>query len=472
MNLNNIKKRLFEKFPFVPTKSQKTTINNFSNFICQSLNRVFILKGYAGTGKTTLIGTIISSLSIEKIKCVLLAPTGRAAKVMSSYSGFSATTIHRRIYFSKQEKNGAINFKLQNNKFKNALFIVDEASMISDSTNQNLIFKNSSLLNDLVEYVFSGKNCKLLFIGDSAQLPPVQSLVSPAMDKNGLESKFGYGVEISRLEEVVRQKLDSGILFNATQIRGCISNNIDKFKLRTIGFSDVIKINDSLELQEAIEDSYNSVGINETACIVMSNKRASIYNKQIRTEILGRNSEINVDDILMVVKNNYFWLDDTSESGFIANGDIIKVIGINSLKKLYGFSFAEIMVKMIDYPNQPSFNTVVMLDTLQSDSPALSFDENKKLYEKVKEDYKHLPNYKQYLSIKTNKYFNALQIKYAYAFTCHKSQGGQWKNIILEKPFYLNNKDFNYPRWMYTALTRAKEKLYLVAFEENNYQEL
>ena len=391
---------------------------------------------------------------------------------MSSYSGFSATTIHRRIYFSKQEKNGAINFKLQNNKFKNALFIVDEASMISDSTNQNLIFKNSSLLNDLVEYVFSGENCKLLFIGDSAQLPPVQSLVSPAMDKNGLESKFGYGVEISRLEEVVRQKLDSGILFNATQIRGCISNNIDKFKLRTIGFSDVIKINDSLELQEAIEDSYNSVGINETACIVMSNKRANLYNKQIRTEILSRNSEINVDDILMVVKNNYFWLDDTSESGFIANGDIIKVIGINSLKKLYGFSFAEIMVKMIDYPNQPSFNTVVMLDTLQSDSPALSFDENKKLYEKVKEDYKHLPNYKQYLSIKTNKYFNALQIKYAYAFTCHKSQGGQWKNIILEKPFYLNNKDFNYPRWMYTALTRAKEKLYLVAFEENNYQEL
>ena len=472
MNLNNIKKRLFEKFPFVPTKSQKTTINNFSNFICQSINRVFILKGYAGTGKTTLIGTIISSLSREKIKCILLAPTGRAAKVMSSYSGFSATTIHRRIYFSKQEKNGAINFKLQNNKFKNALFIVDEASMISDSTNQNLIFKNSSLLNDLVEYVFSGENCKLLFIGDSAQLPPVQSLVSPAMDKNGLESKFGYGVEISRLEEVVRQKLDSGILFNATQIRGCISNNIDKFKLRTIGFSDVIKINDSLELQEAIEDSYNSVGINETACIVMSNKRANLYNKQIRTEILSRNSEINVDDILMVVKNNYFWLDDTSESGFIANGDIIKVIGINSLKKLYGFSFAEIMVKMIDYPNQPSFNTVVMLDTLQSDSPALSFEENKILYEKVKEDYEHLPNYKQYLSIKKNKYFNALQIKYAYAFTCHKSQGGQWKNIILEKPFYLNNKDFNYPRWMYTALTRAKEKLYLVAFEENNYQEL
>ena len=472
MNLNNIKKRLFEKFPFVPTKSQKTTINNFSNFICQSINRVFILKGYAGTGKTTLIGTIISSLSSEKIKCVLLAPTGRAAKVMSSYSGFSATTIHRRIYFSKQEKNGTINFKLQSNKFKNALFIVDEASMISDSTNLNLIFKNSSLLNDLVEYVFSGENCKLLFIGDSAQLPPVQSLLSPAMDKNGLESKFGYGVEISRLEEVVRQKLDSGILFNATQIRGCISNNIDKFKLRTIGFSDVIKINDSFELQEAIEDSYNSVGINETACIVMSNKRANIYNKQIRTEILGRNSEINVDDILMVVKNNYFWLDDTSESGFIANGDIIKVIGINSLKKLYGFSFAEIMVKMIDYPNQPSFNTVVMLDTLQSDSPALSFDENKILYEKVKEDYEHLPNYKQYLSIKKNKYFNALQIKYAYAFTCHKSQGGQWKNIILEKPFYLNNKDFNYPRWMYTALTRAKEKLYLVAFEENNYQEL
>ena len=472
MNLNNIKKRLFEKFPFVPTKSQKSTINNFSNFICQSINRVFILKGYAGTGKTTLIGTIISSLSSEKIKCVLLAPTGRSAKVMSLYSGFSATTIHRRIYFSKQEKNGAINFKLQNNKFKNALFIVDEASMISDSTNQNLIFKNSSLLNDLVEYVFSGENCKLLFIGDSAQLPPVQSLVSPAMDKNGLESKFGYGVEISRLEEVVRQKLDSGILFNATQIRGCISNNIDKFKLRTIGFSDVIKINDSFELQEAIEDSYNSVGINETACIVMSNKRANIYNKQIRTEILGRNSEINVDDILMVVKNNYFWLDDTSESGFIANGDIIKVTRINSLKKLYGFSFAEIMVKMIDYPNQPSFNTVVMLDTLQSDSPALSFDENKMLYEKVKEDYKHLPNYKQYLSIKKNKYFNALQIKYAYAFTCHKSQGGQWKNIILEKPFYLNNKDFNYPRWMYTALTRAKEKLYLVAFEENNYQEL
>ena len=239
MNLNNIKKRLFEKFPFVPTKSQKTTINNFSNFICQSINRVFILKGYAGTGKTTLIGTIISSLSSEKIKCVLLAPTGRAAKVMSSYSGFSATTIHRRIYFSKQEKNGAINFKLQNNKFKNALFIVDEASMISDSTNQNLIFKNSSLLNDLVEYVFSGENCKLLFIGDSAQLPPVQSLVSPAMDKNGLESKFGYGVEISRLEEVVRQKLDSGILFNATQIRGCIklmilSNYKKQLKILTI----------------------------------------------------------------------------------------------------------------------------------------------------------------------------------------------------------------------------------------------
>lgn len=455
-------------FPFEPTQTQEKAIEALAQFFSSpAQNEVFVLKGYAGTGKTTLIGALVKSLSSFGYKAVLLAPTGRAAKVMAAYADCAAYTIHKRIYYAHQERQGKLNFKLQKNKFKRTLFLVDEASMIADQEQQSTLFENGSLLHDLIHYVHSGEECKLLLVGDAAQLPPVHTALSPALDVRVLSAEHGLVPAEIELNEVVRQDEDSGILINATRIRQqLIMGETTYFKFLLAGFPDIVRLQDGYEIQHAIEESFREVGSEEMACIVRSNKRANGYNKQIRSQILGKEAELTKGDLLMVVKNNYHWLSPDSGPGFIANGDIVEVMQVRAIKELYGFRFAEVHIRMLDYPDQEPFDTVFILDTLEMETHALSFEENTKLYQAVREDYAHLPQYKQYMNVKKNPFFNALQVKYAYAFTCHKAQGGQWKRVLVEQPYMPDGLDANYFRWLYTAVTRATEKLFLVGFSD------
>jgi exodeoxyribonuclease-5 len=432
-----------------------------------------MLKGYAGTGKTSIIGTLVSNLWQAKKSAVLMAPTGRAAKVISSYSKKEAFTIHKKIYFPKKQKSGGIRFVMQPNKHRNTIFIVDEASMIPDTPSDSKLFENGSLLDDLMQYVYSGHQCKLLLIGDVAQLPPVKSELSPALDANRLELNYNKTVTGLELDEVVRQDRDSGILENATQLRSTLETGLyESFKFNVSGFSDIVRLIDGYEIMDAINEAYSDLGYEETAIIVRSNKRANLYNKQIRERILFKDSELSTGDYLMVVKNNYFWIKPATEAGFIANGDIIEVLEIYNLKELYGFRFAEVKVRMVDYPRMRPFETVLMLDTLSVESASLSYDESNRLYNEVVKDYANeKSNYKRFLGVKKNKYFNALQVKFSYAITCHKSQGGQWNTIFVEQPYAPNGIDKEYVRWLYTAVTRAKEKLYLIGFKDDFFEE-
>lgn len=463
-------KELLQKFPFDPTIKQLELLNELSDFIFSNNNRaLFLLKGYAGTGKTTTISTVVNSLSKAGKKAVLLAPTGRAAKVISGYSKRQAFTIHKKIYFPKKQKNGSVDFVKQTNKHTNTIFIIDEASMIPDRPNNAKLFDNGSLLDDLISYVYSGKNCKIIFIGDTAQLPPVKLNVSPALETRTLELDYHKDVTELELNEVMRQHEDSGILANATQLRMLIDNNVTSFQF-DLNFADIIRLEDGYDIQDAITSAYDKNGVEDTAFIVRSNKRANQYNQQIRTEIRGQENEISTGDFVMVVKNNYYWLKDSSEAGFIANGDICEIMRINSVKELYGFRFAEVEVRMIDYPNQKPFETVLMLDTLTSESPSLTYEQSNELYQAVREDFAHEKSkYKQLLAIKNNKFFNALQVKFSYAMTCHKSQGGQWKTVFIEQPYLPDGITIDYLRWLYTALTRAQEKLYLIGFKEDYF---
>lgn len=465
-------KTLKNNFPFTPTEAQEEALSAFASFLTTaSSNDVLLLKGYAGTGKTTLVGTIVKSIGSLRYKTVLLAPTGRAAKVMAAYAKRTAYTIHKRIYFTHQERQGKLSFKLQKNKFKRTLFLVDEASMIADQQQQSKLFENGSLLHDLIHYVQSGEECRLLLVGDTAQLPPVHTTLSPALDTAVLSSEYGLVPSEVSLNQVVRQGQDSGILFNATRIRHQLfAGDTTSFTFSLLSFTDIIRLQDGFEIQDAIETAFREVGREETACIVRSNKRANGYNKQIRTQILGKEAELAKGDLVMVVKNNYHWLKPDSGPGFIANGDIVEVLNIKAIKELYDFRFAEVQVQMLDYPDEEPFDTVFILDTLEMDTHALSFDDNTKLYQAVREDYAHLPQYKQYLNVKKNPFFNALQVKYAYAFTCHKAQGGQWKRVIVEKPYLPDGLDAAFFRWLYTAVTRATEKLFLVGFGDDHIE--
>ena len=467
MNSSALTKAFIDAFPFKPTDAQEEALQAMASFFYdESDEAVFVLKGYAGTGKTTIIGALVKSIAKLRYKTVLMAPTGRAAKVMAAYANRSACTIHKRIYFTKQERQGNLKFKLQKNKFKRTLFLVDEASMIANQQQQSRFFENGSLLHDLIEYVRAGEECKLMFVGDTAQLPPVHTSLSPALDLNILSLDYNLNPQEVELSEVVRQGKDSGILFNATRIRQQLLNNQrDQFQFILAKFPDIIRLQDGYEIQDALETSFREVGPEETACIVRSNKRANGYNQQIRSQILGKEPDLAKGDLLMVVKNNYHWLAPTSGPGFIANGDTVEVLKIKAIKELYGFSFAEVSVTMLDYPDEDPFETVFLLDTLASETHALSFEENTKLYQAVREDYAHMPQYKQYLNVKKNPFFNALQVKYAYAFTCHKAQGGQWKRVLVEKPYMPDGLDAGFFRWLYTAVTRASEKLFLVGFD-------
>ncbi len=445
-----------------------------SQFVFEtSSNHIYLLKGYAGTGKTSIIGNLVTNLWQTKRSAILLAPTGRAAKVISNYSKKEAFTIHKKIYFPKKNKGGGVKFVMQPNKHRNTIFIVDEASMIPDIPSDSKLFENGSLLDDLMQYVYSGHQCKLLLIGDKAQLPPVKSDLSPALNSDQLSLNYNKEVYSFELDEVVRQEQDSGILDNATELRAVLEGNMyDHFKFNVSPYKDIVRLIDGHEIMDAINDAYSNEGYEETAIIVRSNKRANLYNKQIRERILFNESELSSGDYLMVVKNNYFWIKPTSEAGFIANGDIIEVLEIFNIKELYGFKFAEVKVKMVDYPRMRPFETVLLLDTIHVESASLSYEESNRLYQEVAKDYANeTSNYKRFLGVKNNAYFNALQVKFSYAITCHKSQGGQWNTIFVEQPYLPNGMDKDYIRWLYTAMTRAKEKLYLIGFKNDMFIE-
>ncbi|MCT4629676.1 AAA family ATPase [Winogradskyella sp.] len=465
---------LKSKFPFEPTSKQDMVLMQLSQFIFnKSSNSIYLLKGYAGTGKTSIIGTIVNNLWHAKKSAVLLAPTGRAAKVISNYSKKEAFTIHKKIYFPKKDKGGGVKFVMQPNKHRNTIFIVDEASMVPDVPSDSKLFENGSLLDDLMQYVYSGHQCKLLLIGDKAQLPPVKSDLSPALNADKLGLNYNKDVTGLELDEVVRQEQNSGILENATELRATLETGFyESFKFNVAPFKDIVRLIDGHEIMDAINDAYSNEGYEETAIIVRSNKRANLYNKQIRERILFNESELSAGDYLMVVKNNYFWIKPTTEAGFIANGDIIEVLEIFNIKELYGFKFAEVKVKMVDYPRMRPFETVLLLDTINAESASLSYDDSNRLYQEVAKDYvNEKSNYKRFLGVKNNKYFNALQVKFSYAITCHKSQGGQWNTIFIEQPYLPNGMDKDYLRWLYTAVTRAKEKLYLIGFKDEMFVE-
>lgn len=474
MTSSDFYRLLTHHFPFEPTQKQHIVLDQLSNFVLSdSKHELYLLKGFAGTGKTSIVGTLVSNLRKIKKSAVLMAPTGRAAKVISNYSGKEAFTIHKKIYFPKKDRGGGVKFTLQPNKHRNTLFIVDEASMIPDLPNEPNMMDQDSLLDDLMRFVYSGYKCKLLLIGDKAQLPPVRSDLSPALDKNTLNLTYQKSVISMELDEVVRQEQDSGILHNATILRETLENeNLESFQFDLQGFKDIVRLIDGYEIMDAINDAYSENGHEETAIIVRSNKRANLYNQNIRHRILFNENELSVGDFLMVVKNNYFWIKPTTEAGFIANGDIIQVLELFAIKELYGFRFAEVKVQMVDYPKMRPFETVLLLDTIEAETPSLSYDDNNRLYQEVQKDYEdETSNYKKFLKIKNNNFFNALQVKFAYAITCHKSQGGQWNSIFVEQPYLPNGIDKEYLRWLYTACTRAKEKLYLIGFKDEFFRQ-
>lgn len=467
MNSEKLQEKIRFNFPFQATNEQNDIITDISEFITTIGNRsIYVLKGYAGTGKTTLVSSLVKSLSVVAKRHVLMAPTGRAAKVLAKYSKRAASTIHRKIYWIRTNKSGNTFITKKENTHTNTIFFVDEASMISE--NNEKAFGNRSLLDDLIEYVYEGLDCKLILIGDTAQLPPVHLEVSPALNEEILERKSNKQIISRELTEVVRQKENSLILNNATLIREKIAKEDYTFP-SIITNNEVIRINTGEDLQDALESAYSNNGINNTSVICRSNKRANLYNQQIRTKIRWQENEISSGDMLMVVRNNYFWLDESSKAGFIANGDIIMVTKINETIERYGFRFARASVEMVDYPKEKNLDLLLLLDTLTSESPTISYDQYQKLYKEISKDYKGQKEINK--KIKEDEFFNALQIKFAYAITCHKSQGGQWENIFVDMGYFTDQMlDKAYLRWLYTAITRATKKLYLINFNDNFFE--
>tara|TARA_B100000927_G_scaffold275405_1_gene255357 strand:- start:2165 stop:3580 length:1416 start_codon:yes stop_codon:yes gene_type:complete len=467
MNSKKIQEKIRVNFTFKPTSEQEKIINYISEFVTIEGNRnIFLLKGYAGTGKTTIVSALVKSLPILGKGSVLMAPTGRAAKVLSKYSKKSASTIHRKIYWIRTNKNGNTFIKLKENTHCNTVFIVDEASMIPENSDKG--FGNRSLLEDLIKYVYNGIDCKLILIGDRAQLPPVHLDISPALNEKTLNLNYNKKVICKELTKIVRQKKDSFILSNATKIREKISNN-DYSYPKFLTNKEVIRINTGEDLQEALENAYADEGINHTAILCRSNKRANEYNQQIRAKIRWQENEISDGDKIMVVRNNYFWLKEISNTKFIANGDIIDVVKIKKIIERYGFRFAKASIRMTDYNDEKELDVILLLDTLTSENPAITYDQYQQLYKEVGLDYKGEKEVNK--KIKENPFFNALQIKFSYAITCHKSQGGQWENVFVDLGYF--NKDMlnkSFLRWIYTAFTRASQKLYLINFNDNFFQ--
>ena len=460
-------------FPYKPTFEQEKVVKILADFLfCRKTDSLFLLKGYAGTGKTSLIGALVKTLDQLEQKCILMAPTGRAAKVFSHYAGHPAYTIHKKIYRQKSFSNEIDNFSMNDNLYQHTLFIVDEASMIANEGLSGSMFGTGRLLDDLIQYVYSGQGCRLMLIGDTAQLPPVGEEESPALSADALR---GYGLDVYEglLTEVVRQLQDFGILWNATELRRYIAEE-DFFTLPPIkveGFPD-IKVIPGNELIEAISDSYDHVGMDETIVVCRSNKRANIYNKGIRNTILYREEELETGDLLMVAKNNYFWTEGCKEIDFIANGDIAVVRRVRREREMYGFRFADVLLRFPDY-NDMELEVKLLLDTLHTETPALPKEMNDKLFYSVMEDYADISVKRERMKkMKADPHYNALQVKYAYAVTCHKAQGGQWKRVFLDQGYMTEDMlSPDYFRWLYTAFTRATETLYLVNWPKEQLED-
>ena len=452
-------------FGLEPTNDQIKAIEQLGEFLLSTHNReAFILRGYAGTGKTSLVGTLVRLLDSMEQKVILMAPTGRAAKVFSQHASHTAYTIHKKIYRQRAFNGEGGNYVLADNLHQHTLFIVDEASMIA---NEGLSgnFGTGRLLDDLIEYVYSGQGCRLLLVGDTAQLPPIGEEESPALMPYTIE---GYGLTTIDLElnQVVRQLDGSGILWNATMLRQSIHDEIFPIlpRVKFIGFPDIYNLPGN-ELIDALEESYSKVGQDETMVICRSNKRANIYNNGIRARILYKEEELSGGDMIMVAKNNYFWANDYKETDFIANGDICIVRRVRHERELYGFRFADVTMRFPDYDDL-EMDATVLLNTLQSEAPALTHEQQEQLFNAIMEDYADIPQKRERMKkLKTDPYFNALQVKYAYAVTCHKAQGGQWSHVYVDQGYITPEMMTpEYVRWLYTAFTRATEKLFLVNF--------
>ena len=467
----HIATQIYGKICFETTPGQKKIIEKLSEYLAaDDFSRIFVLNGYAGTGKTTLIAAVVGALKEEGIKPVLLAPTGRAAKVLARYAGEKALTIHKRIYRERTNADYESKFTLNPNPERGAVFIVDEASMLSDTTSGGAVFGSGSLLSDLVDYVRSGRGCRLILVGDSAQLPPVGSDFSPALDPSTLSA---YGdVEYATLDEVVRQESESGILFNATLVRCMLENGLCEIPHFDLNYPDIEALEGG-EFLEKLQDCYDRYGRDETIVITRSNRRANRYNEGIRRNVLYAEEEIESRDMLMIVKNNYYFPEHTENCpmNFIANGDIARLKRIRRFEEFYGFRFVDAVVEFPDYEDT-EIECKLLLDTLTSESPSLTREESTRLFYEVEKDYTEIRSkLKRFREIRENPHFNALQIKFSYAVTCHKAQGGQWRAVFVDRCLFGEEPmTRDLLRWLYTALTRATERLYLVNFDKTFYE--
>ncbi len=459
--------QIYAKISFGATLSQKKVVEKLSEYLSSSdYSRIFVLNGYAGTGKTTLISALVAVLRETGVKSVLLAPTGRAAKVLTRYSGQQAFTIHKRIYRQRTNADYESKYSLDMNKEHGAVFIVDEASMLSDSSGDGQIFGSGSLLEDLITYVRKGRDCRLILVGDNAQLPPVGADYSPALEPSAL---LHYGdVTYTSMDDVVRQSVESGILFNATMVRCMLENNLCEIPRFDLSRPDIEAI-DGGEFLEKLQDCYDTYGRDETIVVTRSNKRANRFNEGVRRYILSAEEAIESGDMLMVVKNNYPYTEriENCPMSFIANGDIARLKKIRRFEDFYGFHFADAVLSFADY-DDTEIECKILLDTIASESPSLTREESRRLFDEVEKDYTDIKSrIKRYKEIRENPHFNAVQVKFAYAVTCHKAQGGQWRAVFVDRCLFGDEpmtKDML--RWLYTAVTRATDKLYLVNFDE------
>ena len=486
MVVDELKYKILQQFGFPPTQEQANALDVFARFLTdRNPQVVMILRGSAGTGKTSLSGAIVRTLQAIRQKVMLLAPTGRAAKVFSLNSGTPAYTIHRRIYREKSFSGVDGQFNLNDNLFTDTLFMVDEASMVANMGLGGMNFGSGCLLDDLVHFVYQGRNDRLMLIGDKAQLPPVGEEESPALNAAMLQ---GYGLTVYEcdLNEVLRQSEQSGILYNATMIRQMITHDdITQLpKIRFMGFSDIRQM-PGAELIEALADSYHHVGLDDTIVVTRSNKRANIFNQGIRNMVLDREEELSQGDILMIVKNNYYWMEEERKKikekdnqvpsndipAFLANGDRAKVLKVRRRIDLYGFRFATLLLQFPDYGNY-ELEATVLLDTLTSEAPALTHDQQEQLFRQIEEDYQDVPlKADRMKAIRQDQFYNALQVKFAYAVTCHKAQGGQWAHVYVDQGYMTDDMlTPDYIHWLYTAFTRATEMLYLVNWPETQIE--
>lgn len=443
-----------------------------ARYVCSDKRfEILVMKGYAGTGKTTVISALVKALKEVGLSSVLVAPTGRAAKVMASYSGTPAYTIHKKIYQMSVNAEGYTYFELAPNGHKNTMFIVDEASMINTSgVLPDGSYNQHDLLEDLMRYVYRGKKCKILVVGDGAQLPPVGMGVSPALDNNYLLESYRMEVKDVELTEVVRQEADSGILENATALRNGLP--LEGFTPKFTTGSDVVQITGN-ELPDELESEISHHGVGEVIVVTRSNKSANLFNQQIRTRVLWHEEELAAGERLLIVRNNYHWLDKDSKAGFIANGDTAEVLQIQNTEEKYGLRYANVIIRLVDYPDEKEIECKIMLDTLLVEGPSMPQAEMKKLYNEIQLTYAHITNKGlRQKAIFEDPYYNALQVKYAYAITCHKSQGGQWPVVFVDQG-YLTEEMINteYVRWLYTAVTRATKRLYLVNFSTRFFED-